>query len=197
MAQPPQGFAHPYFNGIDPERRWLFRLEFTMPSLEVGHILTINAQSVTVPSVIIEPIILPHLNQDVKVAGRPSLGEMTVVYLTGYDPDHNALETLEKWHRLIYRPSTEQLGFASTYKANGTLTVLYPDLQEFKYYEIKGAWPSSIGDKEYDWSVSENVIRTVTFQVDKVLDQTDSNSITGAGGSAPRITIGASVSLGG
>lgn len=175
MAQPLQGFAHPYFHGIDPERRWLFRLEFAMPRLEVGHILSINAQSVTLPSVTIEPIIIPHLNQDVKVAGRPTLGEMTVVFLTGYDPSHNALETLEKWHRLIFRPSTEQLGFASDYKANGTLTVLQPDLGEFKHYYIRGAWPSSIGDKEYDWSVSENVIRTVMFQVDKVLDPSDAD----------------------
>ena len=191
MAQAPTGFAHPYFNGIDPERRWLYRLEFTLPALDVKHILTINAQSVTLPSVIVEPIIIPHLNQDVKVAGRPSLGEMTVVYLTGYDNSHNALETLEKWHRLIYRPSTEQLGFANTYKADGDLIILKPDLSEFKQYHVKGAWPSSIGDKEYDWSVSENVIRTVTFQVDKVLDPTDDSGITGSGfGVTPSTTGG-------
>ena len=188
MPQPTTGFAHPYFPARDPERRWLFKLELTVPTIvantttgganTVAEVLSFNAQSVTLPSVTIDPIIIPHLNQDVKVAGRPSLGEMTVVYLNAFNL--RAVKILEAWHRAIYRPSTEKLGFAAQYKTNGTLFVLCPDLTVFKTYQILGCWPSTIGDKEYDWSASENVTRTVSFQVDKVLDPDDQNTISGA-----------------
>jgi hypothetical protein len=183
MPNPQSGFAHPYFPARDPERRWLFKLELTIPSIvrslgggsgNLAEILAFNAQSVTLPSVTIDPIVIPHLNQDVKVAGRPSLGEMTVVFLNAFNL--RSIKILEAWHRSIYTPSTEKLGFAAQYKTNGTLFVLCPDLTVFKTYQVMGAWPSSIGDKEYDWSASENVTRTVTFQVDKVLDPDDQNS---------------------
>lgn len=192
MPNPPAGFAHPYFPARDPERRWLFKLELTVPTAvssavtgganSVAEVLSFNAQSVTLPSVTIDPIIIPHMNQDIKVAGRPSLGEMTVVYLNAFNL--RAVSVLETWHRAIYKPSTEQLGYAVQYKTNGTLLVLRPDLSVFKTYQIMGAWPSSIGDKEYDWSASENVTRTVTFQVDKILDPYDQDGSTGAAPSA-------------
>jgi hypothetical protein len=188
MPQPIPGFAHPYFPARDPERRWLFKLELTVPPAifnaptgganSIAEVISFNAQSVTLPSVTIDPIIIPHMNQDVKVAGRPSLGEMTVVYLNAYNL--RAVSVLESWHRAIYQPSTEQMGFATAYKTNGTLLVLFPNLDVFKAYQIQGCWPSSIGDKEYDWSASENVTRTVTFQVDKVLDPEDQDGSSGA-----------------
>jgi hypothetical protein len=187
MPSPQPGFAHPYFPARDPERRWLFKLELTVPSIistattgganSVAEVLAFNAQSVTLPSVTIDPIIIPHMNQDVKVAGRPSLGEMTVVYLNAFNL--RAVSVLESWHRAIYKPSTETLGFATQYKTNGTLLVLCPNLEVFKTYQIMGCWPSSIGDKEYDWSASENVTRTVTFQVDKILDPHDQDGSSG------------------
>ena len=187
MPQPKPGFAHPYFPARDPERRWLFKLELTVPTIistavtgganTVAEVLSFNAQSVTLPSVTIDPIIIPHMNQDVKVAGRPTLGEMTVVYLNAFNL--RAVSVLESWHRAIFTPSNEQLGFASQYKTNGSLLVLCPDLSVFKTYQIMGCWPSSIGDKEYDWSASENVTRTVTFQVDKILDPHDQDGSSG------------------
>ena len=185
ITSPPGGFTHPYFPVDDPERRWLFKLVINVPgsvgsatsggSNSTSSILEINAQSVTLPSPTIDPIIIPHLNQDVKVAGRPSLGEMNVVFLNGFNK--RAVAILERWHHLIFRPSTEQMGFASAYKTTGSLFVLYPDFEIFKTYNFAGCWPSSIGDKEYDWSASESVTRTVTFQVDKVLDPDDQKSI--------------------
>ena len=188
MPQPMPGFAHPYFPARDPERRWLFKLELTIPAAvssaptgganTVAEVMSLNAQSVTLPSVTIDPIIIPHMNQDVKVAGRPSLGEMTIVYLNAYNL--RSVSILEAWHRAIYTPSTEKMGFAAAYKTNGSLLVLYPNLDVFKTYQIMGCWPSSIGDKEYDWSASENVTRTVTFQVDKILDPADQDGSSGA-----------------
>ncbi len=177
------GFAHPYFPSRDPERRWLFKLTLTMPrgiSINGGgdpgngptvsgaeEVLSLSAQNVTVPTVTMDAIVIPHMNQDVKVAGRPTLGEMSVTILNSYDLQ--AVRIIEAWHRLIYDPAKEQLGFAASYKTNGTLFVYKPNFEIFKNYSIQGCWPSSVGDKEYDWSTSDSVTRTITFQVDKVI----------------------------
>ena len=184
---------HPYFPSRDPERRWLFKLSLTIPkginasafgegitANSASEVFSLNAQSVTVPSFSVDAITIPHLNQDVKVAGRPTLGDMSVTIINSYQMQSVAI--IEAWHHLIYEPGKEVLGFAASYKTDGTLFVLKPNLQIFKQYTIQGCWPASIGDKEYDWSASESVTRTITFHVDKVIDPSSfgNPSLTGA-----------------
>ena len=195
MALP--GVLHPYFPSRDPERRWLFKLSLTIPAGVSGvpgvgfgvaantasEIFSLNAQSVTVPSFSVDAITIPHLNQDVKVAGRPTLGDMSVTIINSYQMQSIAI--LEAWHHLIYNPGPETMGFAATYKTDGTLFVLYPNLDIYKQYIIQGCWPASIGDKEYDWSASESVTRTITFHVDKVLDPDNSGNLPVAAVAVP------------
>lgn len=140
----------PYFPAVDPERQWLFRLEFSLPTLPTGstEILTINAQQVSIPSYEFQSIIIPHLNMDVKFAGRPSLGNMTVLFLNAYNKD--AVNVLELWHNEIYQPDTETFGFAANYKANCDLLIFRPDNSEHKHYKVLGTFPLSIGTRDYD-----------------------------------------------
>jgi hypothetical protein len=104
---------------------------------------------------------------------------MTVTFLTAYNRD--AIAILEAWQQRIYRPSTESIGLAANYKADCDLIVLRPGpdnaVEDWKIYKCLGIWPSDIGAREYDWSVSENTTRSVTFQVDKVLSPGDSTSV--------------------
>ena len=154
---------------------WLFRLELAVGRIGLDqNILSINAFQVNVPSYNIDPIIVHHLNQDVKMAGRPTLGNMQVSFYTGYNKD--AVEQLERWQHLIYRPSSEVLGFAASYKVNGTLVVYAVDNTDWKEYQLLGVWPAVIGDREYEWTASDNVTRTAVFEVDKVLAPSDRNS---------------------
>ena len=192
MANPTGNNVHPYLPSRDPERRWLFRLEFALPAAiaQLAPILTINAQAVSVPSYDIPPIIIPHLNVDVKVAGRPTLGQMTVAFNTGYNTD--AIDVLERWAHLVYRPDSEEIGFKRNYIGHCNLVVLQGS-QDWKVYDIQGVWPSSIGTRDYDWSVSEHVVRQVTFEVDKVLPPTLSSA---AGGSSSGFGFSLSTPLG-
>lgn len=185
MGSPTGINSHPYLPSRDPERRWLFRLEFSLPAAiaSVSQILTINAQAVSVPAYEIPAIIIPHLNVDAKVAGRPTLGNMTVSFLTGYNTD--AVDVLERWHNLIYAPDTEVLGFKRNYLGHCNLVVLQGS-QDWKIYDIQGVWPSVIGNRDYDWSASEHVVRQVVFEVDKVLPPTISSS---AGGSSTGFSL--------
>ena len=185
MGQPNHGSGHPYFGKLDPERRWLYRVEFTVPGLNT-EVLAINASSVSLPTYQIEATTINFLNQDVKVAGRPSLGEMTVTFYSGYAVNLDAISILEEWSRKIFTPSSEEIGFANEYKAEGTLVVMTPRAGTFKTYEFQGAWPTNIGEKSYEWAASDNVTRSVTFSVDKVIDPNDGiagpQHTTGIGG---------------
>lgn len=152
--------------------------------------------NVTVPAYVMEPIIIPHLNVDVKVTGRPTLDVMTVTFLTAYNRD--AVSILEGWQQRVFRASTESIGLAANYKADCDLIVLKPgpdnSIEDWKIYKCLGIWPSDIGAREYDWSVSENTTRSVTFQVDKVLPPSDSSSVT-AGNIIPQ-NVSVSVNAG-
>lgn len=163
----------------DPERRWLFEIDFHIGNLNLSgkspDILRLNAQSVSLPTYSVDPIVVPHLNIDVKFAGRPTLGDLTVVFLTGYD-SLDVIALLESWHNLIFSAGSEQIGLATNYKADGHLYILRPSLEIYRQYYFVGCWPSNIGDKEYDWSASENVTRTVMFQVDKVYNSAESKA---------------------
>ena len=144
----------------------MHRLEFSnVPGVANTDILTLNAQSVSLPSYTFAPIIIPHLNTDIKFAGRPSLGNMNVLFLNAYNLD--AIRIIEAWHYKIYQPDTEQAGFAAQYKANAHLVVYLPDFSEFKHYDVLGIWPEDVGTKDYDWAVSDHVTRQVSFSVDK------------------------------
>ena len=174
MAQGNSTYTHPYLPNLDPERRWLYRIEFTgLPAGVTNEVLAINAISVTLPTYQIETTTLNFLNQDVKVAGRPSLGEMSITFTSGYDTNTDAIRALEAWSRAIYTPSTEELGLAQDYKADGTLLILQPPTSDWQTYEFQGAWPTNVGEKSYEWSASDNVTRSVTFSVDKILDPED------------------------
>ena len=177
QAQGNNKYTHPYIVNKDPERRWLYRIEFSnLPTGVTSEILAINAMSVTLPTYQIEATTLNFLNQDVKIAGRPSLGEMSITFMSGYDENTNAIKVLEAWSRAIYTPSSEEIGLAENYKAEGTLIILKPAVEEWKTYEFQGVWPTNVGEKSYEWSASDNVTRSVTFSVDKVLDPEDRSS---------------------
>lgn len=171
-------YKNPYLSPTgqnDPEHRWLYHVEFAIGGLGIGeaNVLKVNATSVSIPTYQIEATPIQVLNQDVKVAGRPTLGEMTVTFMTGYKNDNNVVKILEAWSRKIYTPSSEELGYAEDYKAEGNLIVYQPKMTEFKQYKFQGAWPTNIGEISYEWAASDNVTRSVTFSVDKVLDPDD------------------------
>lgn len=162
---------HPYFPNVDPERKWLFRLEFgSVPGYggNAMDILAINARQVTIPSYQITPIIVPHMNHDVKVAGRPTLPDMTVTFQNAYNYD--AIEVLENWGQYVYDGESEQMGYAEEYKIDGLLLVYDTKQYVRKTYQLKGCFPLNIGDKDYDWTASDVSMRTATFSLDKVLD---------------------------
>jgi len=164
-------YKHPYFPKLDPERQWLFRLELTVGPIGLdSEILSVNAHQVTLPGVTITPIVVPHMNLDVKFAGRPAQGDMSVTFLTAYNKD--AVDQLEQWMTKIYDEDTENIGLVEEYKVDGVLVVLKPGLVTWKEYKINGVFPTSVGDRSYDWAASAHVVRTATFSVDKVLPPT-------------------------
>lgn len=164
---------HPYFSRLDPERQWLFRLELgvnTILDSTASDILAINAQNVTLPGIAITPVVIPYLNMDVKFAGRATQGDMTVTFLNAYNKD--ATKVLERWMSKIFDEVTEEMGLVEEYKVDGFLVVLKPNHRVWKQYALRGVFPTTPGDRAYDWTASANTTRSATFSVDKVLPAT-------------------------
>lgn len=164
-------YLHPYFQKLDPERDWLYRLELSLTSIGLAtglDVLSINASTVSIPSPVAGEVIVSQLNQDVKFSGRATLADMTVTFFTAYNQD--AVEILEQWGRKVFDPETEVMGYSEEYKVDGDFIVLYPNLTPFKLYKLKGVFPKDIGTKEYGWANTANVTRAVTFSIDKVLE---------------------------
>lgn len=164
-------YKHPYFGNqskMDPVRNYLYRLEFAATFLD-NETLNINASDVSHPSINFTSDIISYLNQDVKFAGRPTLGPMTVVFLSAYNRD--AVVEVEKWMTLMYDQETEEMGFAEDYKADCALIILKPNLAVHRSYIMKGCYPENPGDGAFAWANTGHEIRSVTFSIDKALPQ--------------------------
>lgn len=162
-------YLNPYMGNtsrMDPIRNWLYRLEFATTFL-TDEILNVNASDVTHPTFNFTSVIISHLNQDVKFAGRPVLGPMTVTFISAYNSD--AITEIEKWMNKIYDPETEELGFAEDYKADCSLIILKPDLSTHRTYLLKGCYPENPGDGAWAWANTANETRSVMFSVDKII----------------------------
>lgn len=161
-------YTNPYFGNtsqMDPVRNWLYRLEFATTFLN-NEILNINASDVSHPSFNFAAVLISHLNMDIKFAGRPTLGPMTVTFFAAYNRD--AILEMEKWVKRIFDPDTEEMGFAEDYKADCNMIILKPDFSVHREYLIKGCYPENPGDGAFAWANTANETRSVTFSIDKI-----------------------------
>jgi len=60
-----------------------------------------------------------HYNGSVKIAGRPTLGEMSITLRDHVSPD--IAGQLWSWYKQVHDPSTDKMGTPSDYKRQGTV----------------------------------------------------------------------------
>ena len=116
------------------------------------------------PSTTISPIEVHYHNNSLKVAGKPTTSEATIVVndYIGLDMQHK----LQRWYNKTYDPKTQKIGLASEYKKSGTITEFAPNGTLPRSWTLKGVWMSDFKLGEYDQQ--GNAIRqlTATLQVD-------------------------------
>tara|TARA_B100000424_G_scaffold87116_1_gene65147 strand:+ start:1986 stop:2474 length:489 start_codon:yes stop_codon:yes gene_type:complete len=102
------------------------------------------------PSVKFNTITMDHMNTQRKIQGKASWDDITV---TLYDPivPSGAQATME-WVRLGYESVTGRAGYSDFYKKDIVFNVLGPVGDKVEEWTLKGAFVTSAGFGEMDWS---------------------------------------------
>ena len=95
-------------------------------------------------------VTLNHINVERKVKGKSTWQNMT---MTLFDPiTPSGAQAVMEWVRLGYESVTGRAGYADFYKKNVTINVLGPVGDKVEEWTLKGAFPTSAGFGDLDWS---------------------------------------------
>lgn len=126
--------------------------------------ITLAVSSCSLPTISQDPISLSFGNSDVKVAGKLSFDDVSLVVKDFIVADIE--RQCYEWRRQVGDPETMKVGWASDYKRNGRLYQYGPDGTCVRTWRLKGCWPTSMqmSDGSYDGSDKKEI--TLPISVD-------------------------------
>lgn len=128
-------------------------------------VLTLALNGFSLPKRTMGIVEVPYLNEKRKFPGVPTYDDLTVTYNDMVD--RPVASVLWRWNKLVHDPETGRTGMASTLKKSGWMSLLSPDGQIERQYELVGIWPSGFDPGDIDMG-SEDVLRiSVTLTIDK------------------------------
>lgn len=132
--------------------------------MEIDGIPSYMIKTAGKPSISFEKITLDHINLKRHVKGK---GEWQDIEITMYDPitPSGAVNVME-WVRLSHESLTGRDGYSAMYKKDLDLYQLDPIGAKVSQWKLKGAWISSFGAGDLDWSASDIVELSVTLTYD-------------------------------
>jgi len=154
---------------FEPQRPFNFILVLPQDKLGNKEDVELSVLSFSVPNISNEPITIPFLNEDRKVAGPVTFEAANLVCVDYVDP--NTLENLQQWRDRVYDPETGGIGKAADYKADTTMRMFGPDDRDssLRNWKLIGTWPSSLQHGEFNMGTRGDYKQiTVVFQVDRM-----------------------------
>jgi len=157
---------------FEPQRPFNFILVLPQDKLGNKENVELSVLSFTVPNISNEPITIPFLNEDRKVAGPVTFEAANLVCVDYVDP--NTLANLQQWRDLVYdggEDGTGGIGLARDYKAEADMKMFGPDNRDSysRLWHLVGIWPSSLQHGEFNMGTRTDYKQiTVTFQVDRM-----------------------------
>lgn len=154
---------------FEPQRMFNWMLVLP-PDLEMAADTHVAVESITVPNITLEPIVLAYLNEDRKVPGAVTFAEATLVIKDFIAPDIAA--EFMKWFQLVYDYETGGIGYASEIKKDTDLALFGPKIitgELLRTWRLIGLWPSQYNLNELNMT-NRNGYHTlnVVFQVDRM-----------------------------
>lgn len=117
------------------------------------------------PKVQVDPIEVNHFNEKLKMAGKPSFQDISIVIDDVVDPA--TAREIYDWWTLVYDQDQGIIGYASEYKRNGTL-IRYDTKGDMQAeWKITGVFPTNIDFGEGDYTNADAVQINVTLSVDR------------------------------
>lgn len=125
--------------------------------------LTLSVESFAMPNFSNAPIELAHGNTRVKVAGQTTFEDSELVVKDAIGADVEKI--VNDWHRQVYNPDTDAVGWAADYKKNATVFQYAPDGTYVRSWKLLGIWPNAVayGDMAYDGSDKKTITLTLSY----------------------------------
>jgi hypothetical protein len=162
--------SHIASRNYEPQRsnNGMFRI-YNIPSNVSGvkgeTVLSLSLKSFPIPTVTIDALEISFLNENRKVAGKVSFGDMEIKF---HDyVDINTAHICKLWHEQVYNPFTGKIGLARNYKKDGIIELFAPEGSYSRYYYVQQCWPKSFDHGSIDMDTSDSVLITMTLAVDK------------------------------
>lgn len=137
--------------------------EVQIAGLAGGEELTMVVESFGMPNYSNSAIELAHGNTRVKVAGQTTFEDSELVVKDAIGADTE--KTVNDWHKQVYDPATDKIGWAADYKKNATVFEYAPDGTFVRQWKLVGVWPSAVayGDMAYDGSDKKTINLTLSY----------------------------------
>jgi len=162
----------------EPQRPFNFQL--VLSDVPGDKEIKLSVLSFSVPNISNEPIVIPYLNEDRKVAGAVTFETANLVCVDYIDP--NTLDFLQQWRDLVYAGNEDGdggVGKASDYKKDGDLQMFGPDALDSskRSWKMIGLWPQSLQHGEFNMgSRTEYKQVTLILSVDRMYLTTEGGS---------------------
>ena len=140
-------------------------LESTYSDLKIDPDLRFMLKSFPLPKETTETSDINYFNQTIKVAGRTTFDNFTMVLrdAIGFDVERQFLN----WRNRVYEPRTGRMGLAAMYKLDAIVYEFTPNRDYYRAWRCEGCFPTAVdyGDMDYDDGGEKQV--SVTLSVDR------------------------------
>lgn len=134
-------------------------------SLQIDPDLRFMLKSFPLPKETTETSDINYFNQTIKVAGRTTFDNFTMILrdAIGFDVEQQFLN----WRNRVYEPRTGRMGLAAMYKLDAIVYEFTPNRDYYRSWRCEGCFPTAVdyGDMDYDDGGEKQI--SVTLSVDR------------------------------
>jgi hypothetical protein len=127
--------------------------------------ITLAVSSFNRPTASTSATSLSYGNTDVKVAGKTSVSDASLVVKDFILPDVE--KQCQAWRDQVYDVESGKIGWAADYKHNGRVYEYAPDGTCERVYRIVGCWPLSYSKSDHSYEGSDGSEITMSISVDQ------------------------------
>jgi len=131
----------------------------------LGEDVELSVNSGNLPQNSLEVMTIPFMNESRKVAGKITVAETSLVIRDYIQPD--TAQKVWDWFSQVADFQNGKIHYAATYKCDGEIITYDGEGQQHHSWKLVGCWPSAVDPGALDYSSSEQILITITLQIDK------------------------------
>lgn len=146
------------------------------------------AKTVSISRIELENIDVFHYNERIKIAGRPNPTDIRLELHDAVNP--NVVQELWNWYKQIYDPNTGAMGYASSYKRQGTIRQYDIAGLPVRTWTCMGLWLKAppTPEETLDYSSHDPVTLSLVMSCDRIsLDGSVAPAVQSGGGVTPSV----------